>query len=228
MTTDSIAVVPLRAGSKGLPGKNTRLLAGKPLFWHSLQHARAAGINRTLITTDIAELLSSDFGDDVTVAPRPEALATDMIPMSAVLRHVLAEDINGPATIVLLQATSPLRDPTDIRRAIDLHSRAAYDLVMSVTPGDCSVLKWGTVTDGRFAPLSAPEYCFTNRDELPAVFRPDGAIYVFDADWFRAKGELASGSIGAVQTNPERAHDIDTEADFEAVARSLERINDAG
>ena len=228
MTTDLIAVVPLRAGSKGLPGKNTRLLSGKPLFWHSLQHARAAGINRILITTDIAELLSADFGDDVTVTPRPEALATDMIPMSAVLRHVLAQDINGSATIVLLQATSPLRDPIDIRRAIDLHSRAAYDLVMSVTPADSSVLKWGTISQGRYVPLRAPKYCFTNRGELPAVFRPDGAIYVFDADWFRCRGELSTDSIGVVKTNPERAHDIDTDTDFEEVARTLERITDAG
>ena len=116
MSAPLIALIPLRAGSKGLPGKNIRLLAGKPLYLHTVEQARAAGIQRVIITTDIEELIATDLGQDVSVARRPTALAGDTTTMAEVLRHALTHDIDGLATIVLLQATSPLRDPADIRR----------------------------------------------------------------------------------------------------------------
>ena len=178
-----------------------------------------------VISTDILELLDLDLGPDVHVAPRPSELAVDEIPMEQVLSHVLRQDISGPATIVLLQATSPLRDPSDIRRAIDLHAAERYDLVMSVTRANSSVLKWGHVEGQDFLPLSDPAFCFFNRDQLPQVYRPDGAIYVFDADFFRGVGALGRGRIGVIETPAERAHDIDTLADFDAVAAIMDRLS---
>ncbi|WP_306253740.1 acylneuraminate cytidylyltransferase family protein [Parvularcula sp. IMCC14364] len=213
-----IGLIPLRAGSKELPGKNTRSLTGRPLFQHSIDHARSAGIESLIVSTDIEELFDTDLGSDVIVARRPPELGADNTPMNHVLRHVLARDFPEPGTIVLLQATSPLRDPSDIRRAIDLHAAEDYDLVMSVTEANSSVMKWGRIEGQDFLPLSDPTYCFANRDDLPAVYRPNGAIYVFDADWFREVGTLSGGRIGAIQMPAERSHDIDTRADFEAVS----------
>jgi CMP-N,N'-diacetyllegionaminic acid synthase len=66
----------------------------------------------------------------------------------------------------------------------------------------------------RFVPVSRPEYCFTNRQSLPEVYRPNGAVYVFSADWFLINGGLATHSIGALVMPPEQSQDIDTEADF--------------
>ena len=224
MSAQLIALIPLRAGSKGLPGKNLRPLAGKPLYAHAVDQARAAGIGQVFITTDIIQLIGADLGADVRVASRPKALAADTTPMDEVIRHVLAHDISGPATLVLLQATSPLRDPVDIRRGIDLHSNSAFDLVMTVTRADSGVLKWGRVDGDRFLPLSEPELCFRNRAQLPPVYRPDGAVYVFDADWFRHAGTLAGGKIGIIKTPAERAYDIDTLEDFETVEALMARL----
>lgn len=224
MSAPLIALIPLRAGSKGLPGKNIRLLAGKPLYLHTVEQARAAGIQRVIITTDIEELIATDLGQDVSVARRPTALAGDTTTMAEVLRHALTHDIDGLATIVLLQATSPLRDPADIRRSIDLHSTGRFDLVMSVTRAESGVLKWGKAEGDRFLPLSNPEHCFSNRSQLPPVYRPDGAVYVFDASWFRRTGTLAEGDIGMIETPPERAHDIDSFADFETVKALMNRV----
>lgn len=226
MTAPCLAIVPLRAGSKGLPGKNTRPLAGRPLYAHALEQARAAGIAQALITSDIAELAHADLGPGARFAPRPARLAQDTTPMDAVLAHVLAVDAPGPATIVLLQATTPLRAPEDIAHAIALHGTGAHALVMSATRANSGVLKWGTSDNGRFKPLSHnPAHCFTNRAELPPVFRPDGAVYVFDADAYRRAGSLgglAAQGVGMVETPPERALDIDTLADFERVEALLE------
>jgi CMP-N,N'-diacetyllegionaminic acid synthase len=113
-----VAIVPLRAGSKGLPGKNVRLLAGKPLYAHTVDHARIAGLSEVVISTDIGSLIGADLGPNVHVASRPAELARDDTQMSQVLSNLLSTTVKGPATIVLLQATSPLRDPSHINRAI--------------------------------------------------------------------------------------------------------------
>jgi N-acylneuraminate cytidylyltransferase len=216
-----IALIPLRAGSKGLPGKNTRALAGVPLWRHAVAQARAAGIERVVVSTDIAALLAAAPEAGITVLARPPVLAADDTPMDAVLRHVLGAQVTGAARVVLLQATSPLRQAGDIRAALALHARGGFDLVLSATRADSGVLKWGRAEGAEFVPLSDPAHCFANRAALPPVYRPNGAVYVFDADWLRATGTLAGGRIGMVEMPPERAADIDTAEDFATVEARL-------
>ncbi|MTJ03844.1 MAG: acylneuraminate cytidylyltransferase family protein [Sediminimonas qiaohouensis] len=219
----TIAVIPLRAGSKGLPGKNTRPLAGRPLYGHAIAQAHAAGITRVVISTDIEELIGRDLAPGITVLPRPAELAGDEVPMDAVLTHILSHGVTGPAQVVLLQATSPLRQGGDITAAMDLYDTGEFDLVLSATQANSGVLKWGRRGEGgQFVPLSDPAHCFANRASLPPVYRPNGAVYVFDADWFRRSGTLAGGRIGMIEMPPERAHDIDTLADFETVEALLD------
>jgi N-acylneuraminate cytidylyltransferase len=216
-----IALIPLRAGSKGLPGKNTRALAGVPLWRHAVAQARAAGIERVVVSTDIAALLAAAPEAGIEMLARPPALAADDTPMDAVLRHVLGAQVTGPARVVLLQATSPMRQAGDIRAALALHARGRFDLVLSATRADSGVLKWGRAEGAEFVPLSDPAHCFANRAALPPVYRPNGAVYVFDADWLRATGTLAGGRIGMVEMPPERAADIDTAEDFATVEARL-------
>ncbi|WP_120799946.1 cytidylyltransferase domain-containing protein [Thiocapsa rosea] len=219
-----MALIPLRAGSKGLPGKNTRLLAGRPLYEHAIVQARAAGISRIVISTDIEALTLTPPTPGVVVLPRPAELAGDTVPMDAVLRHVLMGIIQEPTRVVLLQATSPLRHPSDIQAAIDVHRQGGFDLVLSATRADSGVLKWGRAEGDHFVPLSDPSYCFANRAELPPLYRPNGAVYVFDADWFRTTGTLAAGRIGMIEMPAKRSLDIDSLADFEA-CEALLRVN---
>ncbi len=228
MTEPWIALVPLRAGSKGLPGKNTRPLAGKPLYRHAVDQGLEAGAVEIFISTDIPELLAADHGGRVHAVPRPVELAGDTVPMDAVLRHFLAEDFRQPATVVLLQATSPLRRAEHIRGALEVFARGAFDLVMSVTETAPTILKYGTAApDGRFVPVSDPAYCFTNRQALPKVYRPNGAVYVFDAGWFRRSGSLATEKIGMFEMDADSSHDIDTEADFERAEHLLLQTGEA-
>ena len=216
------AVIPLRAGSQGLPGKNVRELAGRPLYRHSVDQALAAGAARVLISTDIPEVLQAALPAGVVCIERPPELAGHTVPMDPVLLHALrAGAVAGP--VVLLQATSPLRDASDITASLKVFARGDHDLVMSVTDADRGVLKWGRVDGDRFVPLSDPAYCFSNRQSLPPVVRPNGAVYVFDAAAFLARGTLACERIGVVQMPPERSHDIDTLHDFERASALLTR-----
>jgi CMP-N-acetylneuraminic acid synthetase len=210
------AVIPLRAGSRGLPGKNTRPLAARPLYMHAVEQALAAGAARVVIGTDIPDVLQAGLPALVQAFPRPPELAGDAVPMAPVLVQLLqAAQVQG--TVVLLQATSPLRTADDIRRALAVFAGGAYGLVMSVTEADRGVLKWGRIDGERFVPLSDPAHCFANRQSLPDVVKPNGAVYVFDAAHMVATGGFASDAIGVVQMPPERSHDIDNLNDFERV-----------
>lgn len=209
------AVIPLRGGSKGLPGKNIRPLAGKPLYRHAVDLALAAGASRVLISTDIHEVLIAELPQDVQALQRPSELCGDTVPMSPVLVHALqTAQVQGP--VVLLQATSPLRQVVDVHQALARLAIGAFDLVMSVTDADRSVLKWGQVMpDGRFVPLSRPEHCFANRQSLPPVYKPNGAVYAMDAQWFIEQKSFVSEHIGTVVMPAERSFDIDNMDDFE-------------
>jgi CMP-N-acetylneuraminic acid synthetase len=209
------AVIPLRGGSKGLPGKNTRPLAGKPLYRHAVDVALAAGAQRVLISTDIAEVLTAQLPAGVLALPRPPELCGDTVPMAPVLLHALAAgQVSGP--VVLLQATSPLRQVNDVLAALQRLSSGNFDLVMSVTEADRGVLKWGRVgADGRYLPLSSPEHCFANRQSLPPVVKPNGAVYAMQAAWFVDNQGFVTDRLGTVLMPPERSHDIDNLADFE-------------
>ena len=214
-----IALVPVRAGSKGLPGKNLRPLAGVPLWRRAVNQGRAVGAE-VVVSTDIPEVLALPPEPGVQVLPRPADLAGDAVPMDPVIAHAL-DACPGPATVVLLQATSPLRRLRDIRAGIALHATGDWDLVMSVAPADAGVLKWGRLEGGAFHPLGDPAHPFANRQSLPPVWRPDGAVYVFDADAFRRRGRLACARIGAVPVPADCALDIDSAADFARAEAAL-------
>ena len=210
--SDVIAVVPVRGGSKGLPGKNLRAFGPLPLWEHAAHQGLEAGADRVVVTTDIPEQLVPTR-DGIDIVERDTSLARDDTPMGPVMMDLLRR-LEGPAVIVLLQPTSPLRHVDDIRAGIAMFTGGGHDLVMSVTEADRSVLKCGTVENGRFRAMRDAAHCFSNRQALPTVLRPNGAVYVFDKDWFLENGGFATEAIGALEMPPERSVDIDSDGDF--------------
>ncbi len=207
------ALIPCRAGSKGLPGKNIRLLAGRPLYQHSVDIALKSGASRIIISTDIPDIFTANLPTNVELLSRPVSLSRDDTPINSVLEHAIEySDITG--TVVLLQPTSPLRAKKDIRDALVRFTSSDHELVMSVTAADPEVLKWGRLHEGKFMPLADPEFCFANRQSLPRVFRPNGAIYVFDAGWFMRNKSLTCNRIGVIVMPNSRSQDIDNLVDF--------------
>lgn len=220
---DALAVIPLRAGSKGLPGKNIRPLAGKPLYLHSVDQALRV-VGKCVISTDIADVLSGDRSPACQVVPRPPELAADQTPIAPVLMHLfehLKQQDALPNVAVLLQATSPLRRDEDIQSAIDLYRSGRFELVMSVVKTDPGILKYGFAKGGRFTPISSPEFCFSNRQSLPEIVRPNGAVYVFSPEAFMQNGSLATESIGSIEMPEAHSIDIDTLADLKAAEEFL-------
>jgi CMP-N,N'-diacetyllegionaminic acid synthase len=221
---DYVAFVPIRGGSKGLENKNIKHFAGLPLYEHAVRQGLRV-CSRCVVSTDIESVLNADITDARLIHRRPANLATDNAPMDVVLRDGIESLALAGRSIVLLQATSPLRNDDIIEGAIACHRTGAHDLVLSATLDDRSILKSGMIEDGKFLPVSKPEYCFSNRQSLPDIYRPNGAVFVFSADWFLANGGLATDKIGAVTMPAAQSYDIDTQDDF---TRAEALFHDAG
>lgn len=222
-TKKVIGVVPARKGSKGLQDKNIRSFAGKPLF----QRAVEQGIRcceTCVITTDITEIIEKFQMDGCNILERDASIASDTTPMSAVITDVIQKLKLGEEIIVLLQATSPLRKDKHILEAIELYLSGNYDLVMSVREEDASILKSGFLSDGFFRGVVNQEFCFANRQDLPAVFKPNGAVYVFSSSWFLGNGGFSTERIGAVIMSPEHSLDIDNLSDFGRAERLFRKM----
>ena len=215
-----VALVPARAGSKGLPGKNTLALAGEPLWRRAaLQGARCA--DRAIVSSDIAGIADA-MPTGVELHPRPAALAGDAVTMAELIAHLVEACDLGGATLLLLQPTSPLRSDADIAAVLGLREAGGYPMALTVTESDRTILKQGTLDGDRFVPLSAPEHCFANRQALPPTYRPNGAVYAFSEAAFTAAGGFPAARIGAVAMPAERSLDIDRAEDYEAAVRALE------
>lgn len=211
--SDAVAFIPARAGSKGLPGKNLAEVGGVPLFYRAVQAARDAGIQHVFVSTDIPEILTLEE-PGLTVFRRPRELAACDITMGEVIHHFVRQYIPDERAIVLLQPTSPLRSGKHVRDALRLYRSGRYSMVMTIAGVDNGVLKCGTLSEGRFNPVSKPEHCFSNRQDLPEIYRPNGAVYVFPSKMFEANTEFQADNIGAVEMTELASVDVDTHEDL--------------
>lgn len=218
-----VALVPVRSGSVGLPGKNTRMMAGVPLYKRAIRQALDSGFDSVVVSTDDNSILESPIlNETVFFHKRPAALSTSDASMDSVVVDALKLQVFDEVIFVLLQATSPLRRIDDIKCALDMFIKLKPGLLMSVCKADSNVLKYGTIdTRGRFFGFRNQKDAFTNRQKLPRVFCPNGAIYIALSSDLRERGQLATDDIVAYQMNAEDSLDIDQLSDFEFCEKIL-------
>lgn len=191
-----LGLVPARAGSKGLPGKNIRPLGGRPLLaWTADAARRSSVVDRIVLTTDAEDIQSvgREAGLE-TPFLRPAELAQDETPMLAVIEHAVAalEERGWPVEIVvLLQPTSPLRTPDHIRRAVELLRETDADSVVTVVevPRHLSPDYVMRLDDGRLVPFLAEGARVTRRQDVRTAYVRDGTVYAF---WRRTLREHRS------------------------------------
>jgi CMP-N,N'-diacetyllegionaminic acid synthase len=185
-----LCVIPARGGSKGLPGKNIRLLAGVPLIGHSIRCARMCPrIARTIVSTDSGEIaaVARANGADVPFM-RPVELAQDQTPMLPVLQHALREmerlDGMRYGSVLLLDPTSPGRIPSDVAECVRrLEGDPAADGVVGVSRPEFNPY-WHCIVEreGYMAPLIPGADRFDRRQDVPTVYRINASVYL----WRRA------------------------------------------
>lgn len=217
MPPDVLAIIPARAGSRRLPGKNLIELRGKPLIAWTIQAARrATSIARTIVSTDDAAIAARavEFGAEVPML-RPPDLATDEAPGIGPVLHALQwlRDHQGyrPEWVAVLQPTSPLRTSADIDAAIALLQPDSTCLA-SVTPVAPASWLRRLSPSKHLEPVSA--------DSTP-LYLLNGAIYVARTELVLATGSMDDGTAIAYVMPRERSVDIDELADLELAARLL-------
>jgi CMP-N,N'-diacetyllegionaminic acid synthase len=208
--------VPARGGSKGLPGKNIRSLRGKPLIGWTIDAASgSSAIDMTVVSTDDDDIARVALACGAMVPfRRPAAISGDQASTVDAVLHAV-DQLPEYEIVVLLQPTSPLRNSSDITEALELFERLSASSVASI----CEVEEhpyWMYRLEGdrHLAPLISIDSRPTRRQELPAVYRLNGAIYVVDAGWVREKhAVVGKGTVGYLMPRS-RSIDIDIETDF--------------
>ena len=216
------ALVTARAGSKGVPSKNTRQLGGKPLLLWTIEAARSSlGVKRVLLSTEDNEIarIGRSAGAEVPFQ-RPPELASDAASHIDVVLHVLdwlqQKEGDLPDYLLLLQPTSPFRTSQDIEAAISLAKEPPHPLaVVSVCECDQHPY-WAKriLPDGTMEDFVKSSHQDDRRQMLPKVYVLNGAIYLNRVDSFlRDKTFFPAGTLAYVMPR-ERSLDIDTPWDL--------------
>ncbi len=220
------AIITARGGSKRLPGKNLRLLAGKPLLAYSIEAARACPlVSRCFVSTEDREIMEVSRKWGAEVIRRPEELAKDGALSKDVVRHAL-EDLAArgllPHYFVLLQPTSPLRTAEHLQLCIAQFLTSGAKSAVSVTKAEHHPFKMFGLDEDGFLIKTVPNgEMELPAQSLPAFYRTNGAIYLAASKNFLEHDTFYLDPILPFFMSPEESVDIDTWLDFEIAALLL-------
>jgi CMP-N,N'-diacetyllegionaminic acid synthase len=228
-----LAIIAARGGSKGIPRKNLRLLADKPLIAYTIETARQCpSIDRVLVSTDDEEIADTakQFGAEVPYL-RPAHLALDDVPVLPVVQEMLprVDPDNSCDAVVMLQPTNPFRKARQVEEAITkLRTNLECDAVVSVSPvhqhpgrmrlleGDLPTSPWpGTMS-------------FEQRQQLPPFYYFDGAIVVARRDDLMKQKKFWGERLRAIVIDRLSAIDIDDDIDLVLAQAMAEKALNIG
>lgn len=215
-----LAVIPARGGSKGVPGKNIRELAGEPLIAYTIMAARESGIfSKIVVSTDSGEIadIAVRYGAEVPFL-RPASISGDMTSSDDVLLHALdfyEKQGRRFDMVCKLQPTSPLRSSVHLKAAWELFNERQPDFLVSVCECEHSPLWTGVVGED----LSMDEFISEEvkrscRQILPVYYRLNGAIYMARTERFKQNKSFFGTNGIAYIMGQEDSIDIDSELDF--------------
>lgn len=219
---NAVALICVRGGSKGLPKKNIRLLAGKPLIAWAIDHAKAVPrIKRVIVSTDSQEIadIAISYGGEVPFM-RPPELARDESPEWLVWRHALEflHESDGcyPDVMVSVPATAPLRLPLDIENCLDEYEQNNVDMVIAVTDAHRSpYFNMVSINEDKSLKLVIPpQKNITRRQDAPIVYDLTTVVYAMKPEYVITHNSIFEGNVRSIHVPPERALDIDTPLDF--------------
>jgi CMP-N-acetylneuraminic acid synthetase len=227
-----LAIIPARAGSKRLPGKNIKELAGKPLIQWTMEAAKnSALLAEVIVSTDDERIVELAKSIDVSVPfVRPQHLAQDKSSSIDVIKHsidILEKQGKVFDFIMLLQPTSPLRTSCHIDEAINLLNEKCADAVISVCPTEHSPLWSNTLNDsGKMDSFISPEIKNARSQDLPVHYRLNGALYITRITRLLAENTLfINDNIFAFKMTKESSVDIDERIDFTLAEAIMNKEN---
>lgn len=210
-----LAIIPARGGSKGVPRKNIRDLAGKPLIAWTIEEAKKSRyIDKLILSSEDDEIIevAKQYGCEVPFK-RPLELAQDDTPGIEPVLHAI-EQCPGYDYVVLLQPTSPLRTVEDIDGCIEKLLNNNADFCVSVTEPEKSPYWMYTLEEDRMVPLLPQDELVARRQDLPKVYALNGAVYVAKTRCLIIEKSFLVKDTLAYIMKSERSLDIDNELDF--------------
>ena len=211
-----LAIIPARGGSKGIPRKNIKTLAGKPLIGWTIDAAKKAGcVDHIVVSTEDEEIaaVARGLGADVPFM-RPSELAEDETPGIDPILHAI-KNLPSYEWVLLLQPTSPLRSSLDIEGIWQLCQSSAAPSAVSITKVSkhpCWMYQYSN--QGQLRPFISGCSDITRRQDLPAAYALNGALYLAKTQWLLQQGSfIGPETIGYIMPQ-ERSVDIDTEQDI--------------
>ena len=217
-----VCVIPVRGGSKGIPRKNLLPVAGKPLVVWTIEQALAVPGLRVIVSTEDAEIAEVSRAAGAEVIDRPVELAQDTTASEPVIEHVIAtltERGERPDAVMFLQATSPVRLPGTLARALAEFEASGADSMVAVVAETPFLWNLGH-------PATA-DYDFTRRprrqDIAPEAmkYRENGSLYVTRTEIYETLHNRLGGHIELFVLDDVEATDIDTPADFAVAEATL-------
>jgi CMP-N,N'-diacetyllegionaminic acid synthase len=223
-----ICTIPARGGSKRLPRKNVRELAGKPLIAYSIEAALETRLfDQVYVCTEDAEIarVATQFGACVPELV-PGELCGDLVASHIPCQYVASQlSANGEIdSLLCLQPSSPLRSAQDIRNAVEKFAEGQFDFVVSVTPVDPHDFHWAVVPgEGMYWGMFFGTQYLKERPLLPAVYRPNGSIKVARLSALAATGNFFGERLGVTETPVERSVHVALEFDLKLCETILKR-----
>ncbi len=213
----NIAFIPLRGGSKGIPNKNIRKIAGKPLCAWALEAALDAKVfSRVVVSTDSQHIAGvvAQISDRIDIINRPPHLATDTAPTEGAMLH--AASILDFDVITTIQATSPLTRAQDFELAMKKYFDGGYDSMLT------AVRDRGFFWTLQKRPVNYNPTKRPMRQDHDGWYRENGAFYVTSRVILESAGCRIGGRVGIYEMSPETRVEIDDMNDWIIVERLLE------
>jgi len=228
-----LGIITARGGSKGIPGKNLKLLGGRPLLAYSVEAATDTPLDRLILSTDDPRIAEAGraLGCEVPFM-RPAELARDETPHLPVIQHAVQwmrdHEQYQPDAVVILQPTSPLRSAADIAAAMRMLELSGADSVVSVNEVSAHAhpMRMLRVDGDGLATLFATgepvRKRVNRRQDMPQAWVMNGAIYAFRTGvLFGAEPSLYGDRVVAYPMPPERSISIDSTEDWAEAERAL-------
>jgi N-acylneuraminate cytidylyltransferase len=226
-----LAIIPARGGSKGIPGKNIKLLGRKPLLAYTFNSAKQSHfLSKTILSSEDAEIIevAHSLGLEVPFE-RPSSLAQDHSSSIEVVQHAVAFfESKGEQfdAVCLLQVTSPFRENGFVDKAIQTFIEKKVDALVSVLKVPHEYNPHWTFEanhDGLLSIATGEKEIIRRRQELPNAYFRDGSIYITKVDTIK-KGSFFGDSLAFIESNPDYYVNIDTMNDWEKAEKMLPQI----
>jgi CMP-N,N'-diacetyllegionaminic acid synthase len=219
--SSTVAIIPARGGSKGIPRKNLVDVCGKPLIaWSILQARNARHIDSVWVTSDDVEILAVAESFGASPIRRPEDISCDQASSESAWLHALdAIEAQGVAVglVVAMQATSPIREASDLDGGLQTLQEQGYDSLLSVAEVE-DFFTWRIGSDCGAEPVNYDYRNRKRRQQIDKRYLENGSFYVFRPQQLRRDNNRLGGRIGLFVMGRHKMFQIDNPEDIELCA----------